>query len=190
MNCHRLPSLRLSHRPDLFVKLLRKITVIHTLSVPIPATPLFFFLINMPFPRILFKCQAVINLGACLASVLRQPCLHERPCPFGEMRSELRLHAPPPASIQQLWGRNGFGGRQCDNGTGIWEDLELWSWPCDGFREMKCKLFEEYFSIGHYEIPEVGARGQCWSAPLSSPPPASRKKKEKAAAQYLIFRIN
>lgn len=93
------------------------------------------------------------------------------------MCSELGLPAPPPASVQQLRSRSGFGERQCDNDTGIWEGRQLWSRLRDGFGEMKHKLVGEYFfSVGHCEIP--------------SPPPASRKKKENAAALYLIFRIN
>ena len=95
-----------------------------------------------------------------------------------------------PTRVRQLRSRNGFGEWQCDNDTGTWEDLELWSQLRDSFREMKHKLFGEYFSLGRDEVPEVGVRGQCQSAPLSSPPPASRRKKEKAATQYLIFRIN
>ena len=106
------------------------------------------------------------------------------------MHSEFRLLAPPPARVRQLRSRNGFGEWQCDNDTGTWEDLELWSQLRDSFREMKHKLFGEYFSLGHDEVPEVGVRGQCRSAPLSVPPSASRKKKGKAATQCLIFRIN
>lgn len=98
------------------------------------------------------------------------------------MYSELKLPTPPQASIQQLPSRNGFGECQCDNYTGFWEDLKLWSRLRDDFREIKCKLFGEYFSVGYYEIPEVGVCGHCLPAPLLSPPPASRKKKEKAVA--------
>lgn len=41
LNRNHFPSLCLSHRPDLLVKLLRKITIIHTLYVLKPATALF-----------------------------------------------------------------------------------------------------------------------------------------------------
>ena len=97
------------------------------------------------------------------------------------MCSELSLLTPPPASTRQLQSRNGFGECQCDNYTGTQEDLRLWFQQLGSYREIKCKLFREYFSLGHDEISEVGA----WTMP-ARPTPASFQKKEREMLQLTI----
>ena len=95
------------------------------------------------------------------------------------MHSEFRLLTPPPARVRHLRSRNGFGEWQCDNDTGTWEDLELWSQLHDSFREMKRKLFGEYFSSDMMK----SQRWECMDSAslLPSPPlpqlPERRKKK-------------
>lgn len=74
--------------------------------------------------------------------VIWQPCLHKKPCLFREMRSDFTTHTLLPQ--------------------------QALSWLCDGFREIKCKLFGEYFSPEHHEIPEVGVHGQCLPVPILS----------------------